>query len=408
MNRRQFLSAAGTVGAIGLAGCLGAVGGGGGEDTVAIGLQADLSGPFANIGYWHDRTVKGYVSELQSGDGIAGKDVEVVVKDTATDSKQGVSAFRELAQEEDVDFIISSQNSGITIGSIPVAKQTQTPYFSIAQAPSITGGDGNRWVLRHAQDVVQMAIPGVQFGLDELGSKWTVLYQDYAFGQQFNAELKSRVSAGGGELLRSIPIQLGTTDLTSQLNKVPEDTEVLFGAVVPPTSISFLKQSIDLDVPGDRLGPIQSVETVDVSNLPPAAAGATIISPMPRRVTEMDTQAYRHLNQVADAGNADTPRLSHFVWSYEAISWIKDAVEGSGWNSSDDNQSFIEWFEDGPTAQKGTAYPQGSKSFRGVDHQAFVPMYLEQIEDGELRLIDTVEPDGPAHDPRTDLASQSF
>lgn len=408
MDRRQFLTAAGTAGAVGLAGCLGGIGGGGGEDTVTIGLQADLTGAFANIGYWHDRVVNGYVSELQDGDGIAGKDVEVVVKDTETDSRQGVSAFRELAQQEDVDFVISSQNSGITIGSIPVAKETGTPYFSIAQAPSITGTDGNRWTLRAAQDVVQMAIPSVQYGLDELGSKWTVLFQDYAFGQQFNAELRNRVSAGGGEVLRSIPVQLGTTDLTSQLNNVPEDTEVLFGAVVPPTSISFLKQSIDLDIPGERLGPIQSVETVDVSELPPAAAGATFISPMPRRVAEMDTEAYRHLDQVADAGNADTPRLSHFVWSYEAVSWIKAAIEDSGWNSSDDNESFIEWFEDGPSAQQGTAYPQGSKSFRGVDHQAFVPMYLERIRDGELRLLETFEPDGPAHEPRADLASQSF
>lgn len=407
MDRRRFLTTTGTVGAIGLAGCLGSIRGGG-EDTVTIGLQADLTGAFANIGYWHERTVKGYVSELQDGDGIAGKDVELVVKDSATDSKEGVAAFRELAQEEAVDFVISSQNSGITIGSIPVAKQTETPYFSIAQAPSITGADGNRWVLRHAQDVVQMAVPSVQYGLDQLGSKWTVLYQDYAFGQQFNAELKSRVSAGGGEVLRSIPVQLGTTDLTSQLNNVPEDTEVLFGAVVPPTSISFLKQSIDLDIPGDRLGPIQSVETVDVSELPPAAAGANFITPMPRRVAEMDTPGFQHLDQVADADNADTPRLSHFVWSYEAVSWIKAAIEGSGWNSSDDNEPLIEWFEDGQSVEEGRDYPQGSKSFRGVDHQAFVPMYLERIEDGELQLIDTVEPDGAAHDPRAEIASQSF
>lgn len=410
MERRDFLKgagAAGVAGLAGLAGCTGATGGGGTE-PLTVGLQADLTGPFANIGFWHERTVTRYVEALNEDGGIGGREVDLTVADTATDTKQGVQAMRDLAQQEGADVIIGSQNSGVAIASAPVARQTQTPYFSIAQAPSITGADGNRWVFRPAEDVDQFAAPGLTYGVENLGSKWTVMFQDYAFGQQFRDAVQRGLPDAGGEVLTTIPVPLGTTDLTSQLNRVPDDTEVLFAVLVPPTSLSFLQQSADLGTPGERFGPIQSVETVDVSTLGPGAEGATFLTPFPREVSEHDTEGHRHLHGLAEVDSADTPPLSHYVWSYEALSVVRDAVEGAGYGGSDDAQALVEWLEGDRTMSEGTAYPQGDMLLRGADHQAFVPIYLEQVEGGTLRLRDTFTMDEPPYDPRVDFTTQSF
>ena len=182
MNRRNFIKSSGSAAVVtGLACCGGILGGGGSSETVTIGLQADLTGSFANIGFWHERITEAYVEQLQESDDFD-HDIELAVADTATDSSQGVQAMRDLIQQDGADVVIGSQNSGVAIGSTSVAQETDTPYVSIAQAPSITGEDGNRWVLRHAEDVTQYAHVGVEYGVENLGERWTILYQDYAFG----------------------------------------------------------------------------------------------------------------------------------------------------------------------------------------------------------------------------------
>lgn len=408
MQRREYLKTAGSAAAaVGLAGCSGIfAGGGGGEGSVTIGLQADLTGSFANIGFWHDRITNAYVEHLQESEEFE-HEIELVVADTATDPGEGVQAMRDLTQQEDVDVVIGSQNSGIAISSTNVAQETDTPYISIAQAPSITGADGNRWVVRHAEDVTQYAATSVEYGVENLGEGWTILYQDYSFGQQFNAALQEMLPAAGAEVLDSISVQQGATDLTSQLNSVPDETDVLFAAVVPPTSLSFLGQSAENDTPGERFGAIQSVETVDVSEIGQPAEDARFVSPMPRRLSQLDTEGHQQLLDLANPDGTDTPRLSHMAWSYECISLVADALDNSDW-TGDDGEAFIEWIESEPSLDEGVRYPQGAKSYRAEDHQAFVPLYLEQVQDGELELVNTYESEGPSSDPQVDFTSQSF
>jgi len=211
----------------------------------------------------------------------------------------------------------------------------------------------------------------------------------------------------GAEVLDSISVQQGATELTSQLNSIPDETEVLFAAVVPPSSLSFLGQSAENDTPGERFGAIQSIETVDVSSIGPPAEGARFISPMPRRLSELDTEGHQQMLDLADIDGTDTPRLSHMVWSYECVSLVADALDNSDW-TGDNGQAFIEWIESEPSRDEELRYPQGAKSYRAEDHQAFVPLYLEQIEDGELQLLNTYESEEPSGEPEVDFTSQSF
>ena len=408
MQRRDYVKTAGCVASVlGLAGCNGIFAGSDGDTgSVTIGLQADLTGQFANIGFWHDRVTNAYVEHLRDSEDFD-HEIELEVADTATDPSQGVQAMRDLAQQEGVDVVIGSQNSGIAISSTQVARETGTPYLSIAQAPSITGEDGNRWVVRHAEDVIQYARRSVEYGVENLGERWTILYQDYSFGQQFNAALQEMLPEAGAEVLDSISVQQGATELTNQLNSVPDETEVLFAAVVPPSSLSFLGQSAENDTPGERFGAIQSIETVDVGSIGPPAEGARFISPMPRRLSELDTEGHQQMLDLADIDGTDTPRLSHMVWSYECVSLVADALDNSDW-TGDNGQAFIEWIESEPSLDEQLRYPQGAKSYRAEDHQAFVPLYLEQIEDGELQLLNTYESEEPSGEPEVDFTGQSF
>ena len=412
VTRRGVLTAGGTAalaGLTGLAGCLGGITGGEGGGPITIGLQADLTGALASYGFWHERVLRGYVQELNADGGIAGREVELAVEDTATEGKQGVSGMRTLVQREGADFVIGSQSSGVSIATNPVAKQLGVPYFPLGEAPSITGADGNRWVVRNNHDVTQAAIVASEYGLAELGSAWTIVYQDYAFGKQYRDAVRESVEANGGEILATIPVQVGTNDLAPHLSKVPDGTEVLFNALIGGSAQSFLRQSADLDVPGARLGPIASVEGVDVGGLGSGAEGASYVTMLPREPAELDTPGNRHLREVARVEETDEVLVGGHYWaSYEALSWIADAVEATDWASADDHRAFVEWFEDGPAVEGGEAYPQGPKFYRGADHQAFMDLVIEEIRDGRLQVVRRTQVEEPTFPPAADLAGQSF
>lgn len=413
LSRRDALRGLGAVGAAGLAGCFEGPGGSStgspGDEPIRVGLQADLTGALASYGFWHRRVLRGYVDELNANGGIGGRDVKLFVEDTGTASKQGVSAFRQLAQQQDCDFVVGSQSSGVSIGTNPLAKQTKTPYFPIGEAPSITGSDANRWVIRNNHNVTEAAIIAAEYGLENLGEKWTVIYQNYSFGKQYLQAVRTHVEQRGGEVVQTIPVDVGTSDLSSHLNRVPDGTEVLFNALIGASALNFLEQSAQLDTPGERLGPIASVEGVDVSSIGAGAEGAAYVTMLPRRLAEFDTEHNRHLRTVARVEETDKVlNGGHYFVSYEALSWIRDAVEATDWQSPDDHRAFVKWFEQGPSVEESGAYPQGPKYFRGRDHQAFMDMFVERIQDGKLTVAEKRQADQATFPAEVDLTSQPF
>jgi branched-chain amino acid transport system substrate-binding protein len=401
------LQTVGAAGVAGLAGCSGGGGGGGGggDGPIRVGLQADLTGPLSTYGFWFQRVLESYVSRINEDGGIDGREVELLVEDTETDSKVGGQVFRKLAQQNQVDFVIGSFSSGVCIASIPLAKQLQVPYFPSGSAPSITGSDGNRWTVRTAHDITQNAALGVRWAMENLGTKWTIMYQDYAFGQQWRDALETFIGDTDGEILTTIPVTVGETDLNPNLNKVPDDTEVLFNALILPSSTSFLKQTSDLGTPGRRFGDISGIEGIKIPDIQAAGQGASFITGLP---PQLDSEGNDHLREVGDVEGTNRALVRQYWVAYEALSWIREGILGSGWTSESDHQAFIEWFEGGPSVEGGTRYPQGSKFVRGADHQAFMNRYVTRIQGAELETLTQLELSEPPMAPSADLAGQAF
>lgn len=425
LDRRTVLRSLGAAGIAGLAGCSNGDGGGdgdggsgdgngdgnggttggsggGGSTDLTIGLQGDMTGPLSTYGFWFERVLKNYVTETNEGD--SGLNLELVVEDTATDGKQGATAFRKLVQQRGADFVIGSFSSGVNLATNPLAKQLKTPYFPSGSAPSTTGTDGNRWVVRTAHNITQQAFLGVDWAVENLGTNWTVVYQDYAFGQQWLAAVKHFIE-GKGNVVEEIPVPIGTTDLNSYLNKVPQNTDVLFSALILPSSINFLKQSADLNVPGQRFGDISSIEGVDIADIEEAGQGASFLTGLPPK---HDSDANRHLQQVAKVESAKKNLVRQYWVAYEALSFIKEGVQGSGWQSSDDHQSFVEWFETNPKVEETMDFPQGDKFVRGTDHQAYMDRYITRISGTELETVAELELNEAPTEAGVDFTAQSF
>jgi branched-chain amino acid transport system substrate-binding protein len=99
------------------AGCGGS--GSGSGDTFRVGLEAPLSGEQSVLGKGMLRGAQLAAAELNEGNGILGKKVEVVPIDDAADPETGVKAAK-AAIAEGLDGIVGPYNSGVGVETLPL------------------------------------------------------------------------------------------------------------------------------------------------------------------------------------------------------------------------------------------------------------------------------------------------
>lgn len=82
------------------------------EDSIRIGLSADLSGPFASLTSVIVDAQKAYFDRVNENGGIAGRDVELVVIDNKYDVPTQQDNYAELSEESDAGVVMISQSTG--------------------------------------------------------------------------------------------------------------------------------------------------------------------------------------------------------------------------------------------------------------------------------------------------------
>jgi len=87
------------------------------------------------------------------------------------------------------------------------------------------------------------------------------------------------------------------------------------------------------------------------------------------------------------------PLPDRYVQSnYEALNALKQAMEASKFDSRADTPKLIDALE-GMEMKEGYDFPQGDKTLRKADHQAFLREFLFVVENADYKLLDTVAKD---------------
>jgi branched-chain amino acid transport system substrate-binding protein len=122
MNRRSFAAAAVSL-ALALALPLGAAA----QGTTKIGVPMILSGPGALFGEPSVQGMQMLVDEVNAKGGVAGKKLQLVVRDTKGNADEAVRVTRELILKENVDFLVGTLTSAEGPAVSPIAKETSSP-----------------------------------------------------------------------------------------------------------------------------------------------------------------------------------------------------------------------------------------------------------------------------------------
>ncbi|HET8726637.1 MAG TPA: hypothetical protein VFO41_03910, partial [Alphaproteobacteria bacterium] len=78
--------------------------------------------------------------------------------------------------------------------------------------------------------------------------------------------------------------------------------------------------------------------------------------------------------------------------NYEALNAIKIGMEKSKFEGRKDTPKLIEALE-GLEVKQGEDFPQGDKTLRKEDHQAFLTEFIFEIKGGKYKLLEAVPKD---------------
>ena len=223
------------------------------SDTVKIGVILPMTGQQASTGRQIDAAIKLWVA--QNGKKVAGKTVEVIIKDDGSVPDQ----TRRLAQELVVnDKVVALAGFGITpsaMATAPIATQSKTPMVVMAAATSAIT-EASPYVVRTSFTLPQAAV-GIAEWANKNGIKKTVtLVADY--GPGFDAEkfFADRVTLNGGQVLDKLRTPLRAPDFAPVLQKVRDaKPDALFVFLPSGQGAAFMKQFAErgLDKAGIRL-----------------------------------------------------------------------------------------------------------------------------------------------------------
>src|SRR3954466_11614687 len=106
------------------------------EDTIKIGVIAAFSGPFADYGKQMEGGMKAYMK--QHGDTVAGKKVELILKDTTGPSPEIAKRLaQELVTRDKVDFLAGFGLTPEALAVADIATQAKKPMVIFNAATSI-------------------------------------------------------------------------------------------------------------------------------------------------------------------------------------------------------------------------------------------------------------------------------
>ncbi len=191
-----------------------------GETPLRIGMVDPLTGVYAAVAQNEVTGAKLAVQQINAKGGILGRQVELLVEDSANDVGTGVQKARKLIDRDKVSFLIGDVNSAIAQAMAQVSNEKKVLHIvSGGHTDTITGSDCKWNVYRVCNTTTMEAnsVAGLLFS--KYGKKWHFITPDYAFGHTLQQAAFRDLQKLGGTMSGNELTPLGTTDFSAYLIK---------------------------------------------------------------------------------------------------------------------------------------------------------------------------------------------
>lgn len=231
------------------------------QETVKVGLILPMTGQQASTGKQIDAAVKLY--QAQNGTTVAGKKVEVILKDDTSVPDVTKRLAQELVVNDKVAFLAGFGITPSALATAPIATQAKVPEIVMAAGTSsIT--EASPYIARTSFTLAQSSVPMAQWAAKNGIRKVVTLVSDYGPGIDAEKSFSETFKADGGTIVENLRVPMRSPDFSPVLQKVADiKPDALFVFVPSGTGAQFVKQFIERGL--DKSG-IKLIATGDVTD----------------------------------------------------------------------------------------------------------------------------------------------
>lgn len=256
MNKRHFLRAT-VVASMALAG-----GASWADDAVfKIGLILPMTGQQATTGRQIEAAAKLYMA--QNGDMVAGKKVQLIVKDDTSIPDVTKRLAQELVVNDKVNVLAGMGITPSAMATAAIATQSKTPLVVMAAATSsIT--EASPYIVRTSFTLPQASVALADWAPKNGIKKVVTLVSDYGPGIDAEKYFKERLVFNGGQVTEALRVPLRSPDFAPFLQKVRDlKPDALFVFVPSGAGAAVMKQFLERGM--DKAG-IKLIGTGDITD----------------------------------------------------------------------------------------------------------------------------------------------
>jgi branched-chain amino acid transport system substrate-binding protein len=215
------------------------------QDTIKIGVPMELSGRFVAYGASGRRGVE-LAAEVYGGK-VAGKKIELLVRDVQSESQATISAFNELVNREKVNYIIGPIGSPIVAAAIPAWRQGK-PIWLVPGSTStkLEEEAGQEPEFFHTFPYAYHYHESVAAALKAqlpAGQKVAVIYSDDNYGRTHQPYAKKYLTEAGFEIVIEEIVRTNAADMNPLLTKIARlKPDIVLGLLQTTDAITLTKQ----------------------------------------------------------------------------------------------------------------------------------------------------------------------
>jgi len=350
------------------------------QETVKLGLIVPMTGGQASTGKQIDNAIKLYMQ--QHGDTVAGKKIEVILKDDAALPDNAKRLAQELIVNDKVQVIAGFGVTPTAFAAAPLATQAKVLQIVMAAGTSIIT-ERSPYITRTSFTLGQSSIIIGDWAVKNGIKKVATLTSDYAPGHDALKFFKDHFLAGGGEIVEEVKVPLANPDFAPFLQRMKDaKPDAMFVFVPAGQGGNFMKQYAErgLDKSGIKvIGPGDVMDDDLLNGMGDSALGAV--------TAHMYSAAHpSQLNKdfVAAYKKAFGQRPGFMaVGGYDGIHLLYEALKKTGGKA--DGDSLI-------AAVKGMAWesPRGPISIDPETRDIVQNIYIREVKkvDGELYNVE--------------------
>jgi len=357
------------------------VGGARAQDSVKIGFILPMTGQQQSTGKQEAAAIKLYMA--QHGDTVAGKKIELIIKDDAAVPDNTKRIAQEMIVNDKVTFLAGFGITPAALAVAPLSAQSKTPEIVTAAGTSIIT-EKSPYIARTSFTLAQSTVPMADWAVQNGIGKVVSMVSDYAPGADAEKSFKDEFTKKGGQVLDTIRFPLANPDFAPFLQRAADQKPNAIFVFVPSGQGGiFVKQFVDrgMDKAGIKIiGPGDVTDDDLLNNM-----GDAIIGTITAHFYSADHDSTTNRAFVAAFKQANNGLRPNFmaVSAYDGMHLMYEALNKTGGKT--DGDALI-------AAAKGMAWesPRGPISIDPDTRDIIQNVYIRKVEkkNGELYNVE--------------------